>query len=136
MQNSLYCPLIGNSPAVASIDNLHIKPQNYAQIVINPKIAVCHGCASKFYNSDLGHLIRESGLSGFIPKLSKERLLKSTIYLPDIETQHEAVKTQSLILDLETQRKTNKRQLSNNPRKAKEIYKIVRELNQENASED
>ena len=51
--NSLYLPLIGNSPAVASIDNLHIKPQNYAQIVIDPKIAVGQYVA-QFYNSDLG----------------------------------------------------------------------------------
>ena len=130
--NSLYLPLIGNSPAVASLDDLHIKPQNYAQIVIDPNAAVAQYVA-QFYNSDLGLLIRESGLSGFIPKLSKERLLKSSIYLPDLETQREAVRTQSLISDLETQLATNKRQLSNYPRKAKEIYKVIRELTQENA---
>jgi hypothetical protein len=132
--NSMFLPIIGNSPAVVSLNDLHIKPQNYAQIVLDPKTAIA-SYVTQFYNSELGLLIRNRHLSGFIPKLSKERLMQSSIYLPDLETQIEAVRTQSLISDMATQIESKKRQLWNNPRKAKEIYNQIRSLNQENAFE-
>lgn len=133
-QNSVYLPLIGNSEAVLSIDSFRIEPHNYAQIVLDSKAAIAPYVA-QFYNSDLGMIIRKRHTSGFIPKLSKERLTESSVYLPSMEIQIEAVHTQSLISDMETQLEINKHRLLNNPRQAKEIYNAIKALNQENAFE-
>jgi len=132
--NSVYLPLTGNSPAVASLNDLQIEPHNYVQITIDSKVVLATYVA-QFYNSNLGLLVRYRDLIGFIPELNKTPLLESTIYLPDLETQMEIVRTQSIISDIETQIEISKRDLWNNPRRAKEIYKKVRALNQANAFE-
>ena len=126
--NSVYLPLIGNSPAVSSRESLKIKPHNYGQIILDHGIAGASYVA-QFYNSELGLIIRKGESVGFIPKISKARLETSSIYLPDLNTQTEVIRVQSFITDLETQLETFKHQLWNNPRKAREIHKAVKSLN-------
>lgn len=53
LPNAIYLPIIGRTPAVASLANLHIKPQNHIQIVLNPDKAIAEYVA-KFFNTSLG----------------------------------------------------------------------------------
>jgi hypothetical protein len=39
LPNCVYLPLIGTSPAVASLSDLRIKPHSYAQLVVRPEAA-------------------------------------------------------------------------------------------------
>lgn len=93
-ENAIFIPLIGISDIVDSFDKLKLKPQNYAQVIIDPKCSDAR-FVSKFLNSELGKEIREINKSGFIPKLSKESLKKLEIFLPDLYTQ-------KAMLDIET----------------------------------
>lgn len=93
-ENAIFIPLIGISDVVDSFDKLKLKPQNYAQVIIDPKCSKARFVA-QFLNSELGKEIRETHKSGFIPKLSKQTLEKLEIFLPDLYTQ-------KAMLDLET----------------------------------
>jgi hypothetical protein len=71
--NAIFIPLIGTSDVVNSVDELTLRPQNYAQVVIDPMKSNAHFVA-RFLNSELGKKTRELSKSGFIPKLSKQTL--------------------------------------------------------------
>lgn len=129
--NSIYLPLIGNSQAVTSKEDLVLKAQNYAQIEFNPEFAIAEYVA-EFYNTEIGYDVREMLKTGaHILKISKRSLMKSSIYLPDLSTQTETLKTKSLIDDLKTQLDIHQSDLFNNPFKAQEIYDKITTLNRE-----
>ena len=129
-QNAVYLPLIGRSPAVASLANLQIKAQNYIQLVLNPEIAIAEYVAN-FLNTVLGHKIRESLFSGtFIPHITKSQLVNTDLYLPNLEVQSEIIGIKSIITNLSIQLETLERQIWNRPQKYKETQKAVNSLNQ------
>lgn len=95
-QNAIYIPLIGISDVVASIDDLKLKLQNYAQVIISP-----NHCDARFVahylNSELGRDIRESQKTGIaIPKLNTTGLKKLPVVVPALHVQEQ-------ILNLEVQ---------------------------------
>ena len=105
LPNSVYLPLIGTSPAVSALSDLRIKPQNYAQLVVNPDKAYAEFLAESF-NSALGRKTRDKLLGGvFIPKINKQNLLSASVYTLPLDGQKKAVDVQSglrqLRLDVE-----------------------------------
>lgn len=62
-ENSVFIPLIGTSNVVDSLDNITLKPQNYAQVVIDPERANAR-FVSQFLNSEFGKEIIELHKSG------------------------------------------------------------------------
>jgi hypothetical protein len=129
LPNAVYLPLIGRSPAVASLANLQIKAQNYIQLVLNPEIAIAEYVAN-FLNTVLGQKIRESLFSGtYIPKITKSQLVNTYLYLPNLEVQSEVIGIKSIITNLSIQLETLERQLWNRPQKYKETQKAVNSLN-------
>ena len=129
--NSVYLPLLGRSPAVSLLSDLQIKPQNYAQIVLDTNKAKS-SYVTQFFNTNLGLKIRESSCSGFIPKLNKMGLSNLTVCLPDLETQTKTIQVNSVITDLSTQLEAYQRRLWNQPGNAKEIEKAIKTLGREN----
>ncbi|MEG4280905.1 hypothetical protein QUA62_26065 [Microcoleus sp. MON1_C1] len=129
LPNAVYLPIIGRAPAVYSLFNLKIKPQNYIQLVLNPNKAIAEYVAN-FLNTALGQKIRESLVSGtFIPKINKSQLVNAAFYLPQIEIQSKIVGVQSIITDLSTQLDSLQRKLWNHPQRYKEMQKDVGLLN-------
>ena len=134
--NTLYLPLIGKSPAVSSLADLELKHHNYAQIVVNPDEAIAEYLAH-FFNTTLGRKIRESlGIGTFVSKINKPQLLKATVYIPDLDTQAEALRVNASIVELSKQLETLNRRLWKQPRDAKKILKSVNSLNQEDSFEN
>lgn len=127
ISNSVYLPSIGNSPAVASLPELKIKPQNYIQLVIHPEKAIAAYLA-QFLNTPLGRKIRESLTSGFIPEITKPNLSSAVIYLPDLNTQIEVISTHSTLTDISSTLETLSRELWRHPRKYKEVQKRVKSM--------
>jgi hypothetical protein len=84
--NAVYLPLIGRSESVSSLSDLSIKPQNYAQLVLDPEKVYADFLAG-LLNQPIGHYVRESMSSGYISKISKRRLEQGTLYLPDLREQ-------------------------------------------------
>lgn len=71
LDNSIYVPLIGSSAVLDSADELTMKPQNYAQVVIDPARSDALFVAN-FLNSHLGRELRARANTGFIPRLNKQ----------------------------------------------------------------
>lgn len=91
--NAVYLPLLGPGPAVTALHELSSKPQNYAQIVLDPAVAHAEYVAQLF-NSELGQILRQTITSGaVIPRTSKSALLGMKLYLPDLDAQRELVST-------------------------------------------
>jgi hypothetical protein len=129
LPNSVYLPTIGRSPAVASLSELKLKPQNYVQLALDPAKADAFYVA-RFFNTPLGQKVRESALSGeFIPKISKTTLKDALVFVPSTKIQAETIRLQSVITDISTQLDSLERSLWQNPQKTKDIEKALAILN-------
>ncbi|MEK6260105.1 MAG: hypothetical protein AABP62_15910 [Planctomycetota bacterium] len=90
IDNSIYVPLIGSSDVVESPDDLKLKPQNYAQVIIDPARSNARFVA-RFLNSEFGKQLREQNKSGVIPKLNKQTVRELRVFVPDLSTQQRMV---------------------------------------------
>ena len=130
--NSVFIPMIGQSNVVDSIDELALKAQNYAQVVIDPEKSYA-SFISQFLNSELGKKIREWGKSGTtIPKLNKQTLKRIQILIPDLATQREILaiearisSEENTILGLQNDLLELRRELWRNPRSVSTINKSL-----------
>ncbi|MBA3352713.1 MAG: hypothetical protein H0U23_09865 [Blastocatellia bacterium] len=96
LENVIYVPLIGNTDVVESPDDLKLKPQNYAQVVIDPTKSNARFVA-RFLNSEFGKQLREQTKTGFIPKLNKQTLKQLRVFVPDLVTQHKMLTVEAKI---------------------------------------
>lgn len=134
---SIYIPLIGNSDVIESLEDLKIKKQNYAQVVIDPRRSNSTFVA-QFLNSELGKEIRDLNKTGTtIPKLNKHTLMDLPILVPDLQTQKEISQIESRIISeqntlasLQSELMGYKRELWSNPRSAQNVDKRLSILSQ------
>ena len=99
--NVVYIPLVGTSPAVSSRADLRKKAHDYAQVRLNPELALA-GYVAEFLNSQAGQTIRRESMTGVTRlQLSRPSVERMDIYLPDLETQGQLVQLQSTIRDTE-----------------------------------
>jgi hypothetical protein len=95
--NAIFIPLIGVSDVVDSMDELRLKSQNYAQVVIDPERSNARFVA-RFFNSEIGKEIRElNKTAGVIPKLNKQKLQKLQVFVPDLQTQRGMIEIETRI---------------------------------------
>ncbi len=126
--NSVFVPMIGQSDVVASLDEMTLKAQNYAQVVIDSSKSQATFIA-QFLNSELGRRIREWGKSGTtIPKLNKQTLSKLQIFIPDLMTQRKMLEIEArlaaeenILLSLQNDLSELRRDLWRNPRSADSV---------------
>lgn len=126
--NAVFVPLIGQSDVVASIVELSLKRQNYAQVVIDPSRSHATFIA-QFLNSELGKKIREWGKSGTtIPKLNKQTLKKLQVFIPDLATQQKMLDIDArlsgeanILLSLQNDLFELRRELWRNPRSVETV---------------
>ena len=136
LDNAIYIPLIGKSDVVESPDALTLKPQNYAQVVIDPTRSNAHFVA-QFLNSDLGKELREQIKTGFIPKLSKQTLRELRVFVPDFQTQLRMVEIETSItaeqitvMALQNEITELRRELWGNPKSAPQVKEKLAALAQ------
>lgn len=133
--NAVYLPLIGKSLSVTSVEDLSIKPQNCAQIVLDENKAFAPYVA-KFYNSRLGMKLRESLFSGTtIPKITKSSLEASLIYLPNINIQKEVSRINGSISNLSSELHSLQNELWEFPNRKNKIEGKLRRFSQEKGME-
>jgi hypothetical protein len=109
--NSVYLPMIGNGPAVDALSKTTMKHQNYAQIVVDRKMATPEFFSS-FLNTRHFRLYLEAeklSKNQVIPKLNREQVRLLPVALPDLATQQ---------------------RITNNIRKLSELRSLVDELAQ------
>lgn len=123
--NAIFIPTIGQSDVVDSIDDLTLKAQNYAQVIIDP--AKSHATfITQFLNSELGKKLREWGKSGTtIPKLNKQTIKRLQIVIPDLVTQQKMLEIEArlsaeenTLLSLQNDLLELRRELWRSPRSA------------------
>ena len=124
LENAIYIPLIGNSDVVESPAELRFKPQNYAQVVIDPSRSNARFVA-RFLNSEFGKELRDQAKSGFIPKLNRQRLRELRVLVPDLQTQRRMLAVearitteQNTVMALQNEIAELRRELWANPKSA------------------
>jgi len=136
LANSIYLPKVGNSPVVASLSELKIKPKNYYQIQLDETKANSIFVAN-YFNTPVGKKLRESLETGaVIPQISKSQLSKCIFFLPDLETQVELIEVDNKIQQFLFRLDELKRNLWKQPKSYKSISKELKTINQEEKLEN
>jgi len=135
-QNSIYLPITGASDCTSILSDLKIKPHHYLQIVLNPGKANSDYVA-RYFNTDLGKLIRKSALSGAcIPKISKTSLNHVDLYLPSYNDQINVVEIQNEIDEKRSQLADLEKQLWARPLERKKVKQILTTINKQESFND
>jgi hypothetical protein len=136
LANSIYLPKVGNSPVVASLSELKIKPKNYYQIQLDETKANSIYVAN-YFNTPVGKKLRESMEAGaVIPQISKSQLSKCIFFLPDLSTQAELIVVDNKIQQFSFRLDELKRNLWKQPKSYKSIAKDLKTINQEEKLEN
>jgi len=131
LANSIYLPKVGNSPVVASLSELKIKPKNYYQIQLEETKANSIYVAN-FFNTPVGKKLRKSlEVGAVIPQISKSQLTKCIFFLPDLTMQAELIEVDNKIQQFTFRLDELKRNLWKQPKKYKSIVKELKSINQE-----
>jgi len=131
LTNSIYLPKVGNSPVVASLSELKIKPKNYYQIQLDETKANAIYVAN-YFNTPVGKKLRESlEVGAVIPQISKSQLSKCVFFLPDLSTQAELIEVDSKIQQFSFRLDELRRNLWKQPKSYKSISKELKTINQE-----
>lgn len=133
--NAVFVPLIGNSDVRDSIDDLSLKKQNYAQVVVDSAKSNARFVA-RFLNSEFGKELREQNKSGHvIPKLNKQTLKALRVFVPDLQTQRTMLDVeariaaeQNTLLGLQNELGEYRRELWANPQSAPDVNEHVNNL--------
>lgn len=136
LANSIYLPKVGNSPVVASLSELKIKPKNYYQIQLDETKANAIYVAN-YFNTSVGKKLRESlEVGAVIPQISKSQLSRCVFFLPDLSTQAELIEVDSKIQQFSLRLDELKRNLWKQPKSYKSISKELKTINQEEKLEN
>ena len=136
LANSIYLPKVGNSPVIASLSELKIKPKNYFQIQLDETKANSIYVAN-YFNTPVGRKLRESlEVGAVIPQISKSQLSKCIFFLPDLTTQAELIEVDNKIQQFTFRLDELKRNLWKQPKSYKTISKELKSINQEEKLEN
>ncbi|MFH1931749.1 MAG: hypothetical protein ABIN18_09205 [Pseudomonadota bacterium] len=128
LENAIFIPLIGFSDVVDSLDDLTLKPQNYAQVAIDPVLSKARFVA-RFLNSEFGKEIRNLHKYGIvISKLNKQTLKELHVFVPALQTQKTMLEVeariaaeQNTLIGLQNELRQFQRELWANPQSVKHV---------------
>jgi hypothetical protein len=87
VENAIYLPLVGSSDVHDQPDKLTLKPQHYAQVVLDP-LRCRAAYLANFLNTEEGRAARTALQSGVvIPRLNKATLSEVVVFVPDLTVQ-------------------------------------------------
>ncbi|HMS07868.1 MAG TPA: hypothetical protein PKE66_00110 [Pyrinomonadaceae bacterium] len=132
IENAIYIPLIGNSDVVDSPNDLTLKPQNYAQVVIDPSSSDSRFVA-RFLNSEFGRKLRALSKTGsVISRLNTQSLKRLPVFVPDLQTQLRILELETRItteentvLALQNEIAELRRELWANPQSAQHVQQRI-----------
>jgi hypothetical protein len=141
IDNSIFVPLIGNTDVLETVNDLTLKNQNYAQVVIDSTQSSARFVAH-FLNSSLGRELRDLSKTGVvIPKLNAEDLKSLRVLIPNLQTQHKMleleagiVTQQNTVHTLQNELGDLQRELWTNPRDVNSVELRLNNLSKKLAS--
>lgn len=126
---SVFVPKLGNSPAIASIEEFHIKAQNYFQIVINEE-KILQRFLIYFLNTEEGLNLRQMHYQGATIKAFNSKTLGDMeIPCPTIEIQAEYMATYEELETLKTEVESLKIKFEKVPASYKNIRGEIKNIN-------
>lgn len=117
LPNCIYIPKIGTSKVVSSLEEIKIKHQNLFQIVLNDKLVLADYLAI-FYKSELGQLMLNSLVTGYIPAINKKNIEDSYVAIPKLPEQTKLIHTYNKLNDLQETISDLQIELGLNPKNA------------------
>jgi type I restriction-modification system DNA methylase subunit len=135
--NAIYLPLVGRGNVITSLSQATLKqPSSYAQIVLDPEKAVAL-YAARFFNTNLGKLIREQLMSGLtIPRIMRHLIPQICIYLPDRTTQLTTIDAETKVINLISELTALQGRLWSQPRHLKQVLRDIEQVNREERFSD
>ena len=90
LENAVYLPELARTPATTDLDELPERLQSYLQLIVDPDVADPAYLAG-LLNTPIGHSIRTAASVGTtIGRITKDSLLRATMYLPPLPVQKQA----------------------------------------------
>ena len=135
--NAIYLPLVGRGNVITSLSQATLKqPSSYAQIVLDPNKAVAR-YAARFFNTNLGKLIREQLMSGLtIPRIMRSMIPQIYIYLPDRTTQLTTIDAETKVVNLISELTAVQERIWSQPRHLKQVLRDIARVNREERFSD
>lgn len=134
--NCLFLPQMSNSPAATTQDELSPRLKSYYKLSTNPEVADAEFVV-QLLNSPFGHAWRDSVKSGAtMPGLTRQSLLSSTFFLPELALQRDLLRCHREINLLAGQLDELKAKLWSSPRKLPDIQNELRQMHREDRFED
>lgn len=127
--NTVYLPNIGMSDAVDNLNELKNTPQNYFQIVLKENVSSSY--LVKWFNTELGILLRESLMSGHIGHINKSAITNANVYLPEKNIQQEILNIQSKVDEFRNELLSIESRAWNHPNGYEKLNKRLEKLNRE-----
>ena len=128
-ENAVYIPKLGRSPVVLTSADFQMKPQNYFQVVVNPKIVLPRFLAF-FLNTEEGINVRQLSYSGAtIKAFNMKTLGEMAIPCPTIKLQSEYLKTYDRLEALHYDIEALKNRMQKTPASYASIRQDMKDIN-------
>lgn len=116
-ENTIYIPLIGNSPPINKLKDMTLKPKNYFQVVLSKNVK--NRYLEIFFKSKMGSLALSSLIKGaVIGYRTKDDLKVIKIPIPELKIQELIITASNKIELLRTSINSFEKELSMNPNNA------------------
>lgn len=134
--DAVYLPEMARIDATTDQDTLPERLQSYLQLVVR-RDYVHPAYLAGLLNTPLGHAIREAASSGStMPRITRDRLLETTLYLPPLRDQERAVEVIDSIRLMRVELDELEGQLWDRPRRVSDIAERVSRVNHEDRFQD
>lgn len=131
VDNAVYCPEVGPSPAVTDPDRARVVRERLIQLQLDPAIARAEFVAG-LLNTEYGRALRDAcAVGSAILRVDRKRLAESDLFLPPIEVQEQVLLLQRDIAELRSELGEVERDLWRYPKKVPELRRRVDNVNHE-----
>lgn len=129
--DAVYLPEMARTLATTSQDQLPERLQSYLQLILNREVVEPQYLAGLF-NTPLGLALRDAARGGTtIPRISRQRLEVSTLYLPPLKDQKDAIEALGTIDRFRAELSELEARIWDRPRKADQVVEGLTRINRE-----
>ena len=134
--HAVYLPEMAKTRATTRQEDLPEKLKSYLQLLADPEIVLPEYLA-ELLNTPMGHSLREAAITGAtMPRINKERLKESTLYLAPLSEQERALAAESEIRRLRTELAELESQIWERPRQVGRVIEALGKVNHEERFEE
>jgi len=134
--DAVYLPEMAKTAATTRQENLPEKLKSYFQLLVNPEVVLPEYLA-ELLNTPLGHSLRQSVMTGTtIPRINKDLLKASTLYIVPIPDQEQALEAKSEIHRLRNELSELETDIWEYPRKVARVTEALGRVNHEERFEE